>query len=100
MNVVFLYLSNNARRVFAVFGFSGISRVYFKKSTLVMFSGYGSKTSTPVTVSEMFVHVSLRMSCSLSLTSDTAAVTSLNYFRGLILMLDECVDSLSADSEG
>uniref|UniRef100_A0A672JDC1 SH3 domain-containing protein n=1 Tax=Salarias fasciatus TaxID=181472 RepID=A0A672JDC1_SALFA len=43
----------------------------------------------------MFVPVSLRMSCSLSLLSDTAAATSSKYLRGAVWMLEECVGSLS-----
>ncbi|XP_039635005.1 E3 ubiquitin/ISG15 ligase TRIM25-like [Perca fluviatilis] len=59
-----------------------ISREYFKNSALVWGSGCGSKTSTSVPVSETFVHFSIRTSCSLSLTSDMAAVMSSKQLRG------------------
>lgn len=83
-----------------MFGPGVVPPEYFNNQASFLGSGCGSKTLPSVTVIEICVHMSLRMSCSFSLSTDTAANTSSKYLRGQKLMLDECEDSLSADSEG
>ncbi|TNN44795.1 hypothetical protein EYF80_045007 [Liparis tanakae] len=62
--------------------------------------GGDSGASTTLNASETFDHFSSMTSSSLSLTSETASVTSSKCLRGGRLMLDESVDSLRGDSEG